>query len=589
MERKKIILPTQRYAKSPEEESTIRLPLIQSENLLRENDRNIVIDVAELYNKERNDSKKYLIHGKIKVVFSNEYIGTVEYEYLKNNLYLLSYGEVGDNEGIIPYNEFAFLRNDIFRQYNTPNSGDNISFTPNLNVTEQYTGHTIVTSETAPYQNWNIYLSYVYDIDTGYSMTYTLSDNTSYKFVADDGIPFIINSNDRYYTLTSPIYHGMNSGEYIIISGGTITSLTPEIERTFYIHSIGNDTYNSENYVINILKTEFAQNVSFQNGTVILGKRCINKNDIENTKSKYYVHKHKTLTDINDYILDNLGFESTIWRDEKKLLYENSAGVNDFLVEKNRMESLVYSFKNPFVLTGITNNLGYTPTEVYLSVIYRNGNGYFEYPPKVGYKFNFHDTWIDKQFSGNTSLETNITSTTFTKTENNTIYNFKSGNTLNIGTTLIGAFVEYNPHEFKERIISEAYHKIVYPTNIFNHNQDDANYYSGASINNKVGIYYQPHYRIKLRELSPYLEISNTKDIINLPENAKYYQNENLWKWRDLYEHGYVDTDGYGTNFPFINGLHYVNRNINFYIRNEKLYTNKKEELKKFINKIIDC
>ncbi len=63
------------------------------------------------------------------------------------------------------------------------------------------------------------------------------------------------------------------------------------------------------------------------------------------------------------------------------------------LVERNRMEALLYDFKEPFILTGLTNNLGYLPTEVYASVILKNSNGYFEYPPKVGYSFNFHDTF----------------------------------------------------------------------------------------------------------------------------------------------------------------------------------------------------
>jgi hypothetical protein len=69
------------------------------------------------------------------------------------------------------------------------------------------------------------------------------------------------------------------------------------------------------------------------------------------------------------------------------------------------METLLYDFKEPIILSGITNNLGYTPTEVYVGVFLRNGNGYFDYPPKVGYKFNFHDTWIDNHFSGTTSNE----------------------------------------------------------------------------------------------------------------------------------------------------------------------------------------
>ena len=105
-----------------------------------------------------------------------------------------------------------------------------------------------------------------------------------------------------------------------------------------------------------------------------------------------------------------------------------------------------------------------------------------------------------------------------------------------------------------------------------------------------VGYFYQPHYRVKLRELSPYIETSKTKDILNLPENTIYDEKENLWRWRDLYDHGFLDQDGNGTNFPFINNLHYVVKDINFYLRNEKSFTNKTDGLNNFNNiNPIDC
>jgi hypothetical protein len=75
---------------------------------------------------------------------------------------------------------------------------------------------------------------------------------------------------------------------------------------------------------------------------LVTGKRCLDKDNITGTTSQYYVHKMKTLRGINDYILDKAGFESSIWRDEKKILFENSEGANDVLVERNRMESLLF-------------------------------------------------------------------------------------------------------------------------------------------------------------------------------------------------------------------------------------------------------
>jgi hypothetical protein len=243
------------------------------------------------------------------------------------------------------------------------------------------------------------------------------------------------------------------------------------------------------------------------------------------------------------------------------------------------METLVYDFKEPFVLTGLTNNLGYLPTDVYVSIIFRNGNGYFDYPHKVGYKFNFHDTWVDQHFSGTTSVESTLPYGTFT----NSGYTFITGATIPVNTVLTGAFIEYNRSELNERVVSEAFNKLTSPTTIFDHQQDEPTTYSGVSANNKVGLYYQPHHRVKLRQLSPYVESSNTSQIYGLPQNAKYFEDELLWKWHDVYDHGFIDPEGFGTNYPFINNIHYVKNDINFYLRNEQQYTNKSDAIKNVV------
>jgi hypothetical protein len=595
MKKKEILLPTKRYFKADEQDLNLDVKLENDEILLREGDRNIILNLSELFDDERNQSNEYKIYGKLKMVFRNMYNGYTDYTPLLRNLYLCGDG-TGDDLGFVPYNEFAFLRNDVLREKPIPSSGTTLGTTNVIPKTElsdgipfgRYTGHTITTAIEAPYKNWNLYLSYVYGQDSGFTMNYTLSGGTNYNFVAGDGIPFRVDgtTDPNYYILTSPVEHGMSQGEYIILSGSTLLSGLSINSKIFYIDSVGNQTYNSENYVISLLKSEFSSEHTLDGVTLVLGKRCLDIKNISGTTSQYYVHKHKTLTNDQQYIMDKVGFESSIFEDERKILFENALQENDILVERNRQESVLFDFKDTFSLTGITNNLGYTPTEVYVSIIFKNGNGLFEYPPKVGYKFNFHDSWIDKQFTGNT--ETNITTSTFTSRYG--VTGFTSGNTIPIGTTLTGAFVEYNRKELKERIISESFHKfshkLFYSGNnrLFYHGQNNPNFYSGTSNTNMVGYYYQPHYRVKLRELSPYIESSKTNDLINLPENAIYDNDDKLWKWRDLYDHGFVDQEGNGTRFPYINNTHYVVNDINFYLRNEKSYTNKSDGLNGFNN-----
>ena len=593
-ENKEILLPNKRYKKAEEQDLTLQVNLESSESLMRLGDRDIVLDLEKLFNKERQDSIDYKIYGKMKMVFRNMYSGDTPYDYLSENLYLAGDGTNGLADanrftGFLPYDEFAFLRRDLRRQINTPVSGDTVGFNSDLSYTGP-TGHTTISTMMAPYHNWNLYLSYVYSGDSNYQMTYTLSGSTKtagnniITFKSGDGIPFRVSYTvGNFYELTSPIEHGMKQGEYITLSGVTFTGAITG--RTYQIDSVGNEFYDSEKYVINLSKSSFKTGITIGTDNKILftGKRVLDVNNITNTTSSYYVHKHKTLTDSSHYIMDNVGFESPIFENEKKIIFENSAGVNDVLVERNRPESVLFDFKEPFQLTSeLKNNLGYTPTEIYVTTIFRNGNGYFNYPPKVGHKFNFHNSWVDNHFSGTTSNENTIgNGTTFTRDS----ITFTSGNTISKGTVLTGAFVEYNPKELKERIICEAFQKITNPTTIFDYGQTiSVDGFSGATVNNPFGIHYQPHHRIKLRQLSPYIENSDTKDIFNIPENKIYDSQDKLWRYRDLYDHGYVDVDGNGTDYPFINGQHYVKADINFYLRNERYYTNKADGLINFLD-----
>jgi hypothetical protein len=590
---KQILAPNKRFKKAEEEDLDLKISLESSESLMRLGDRDIVLDLEKLFNKERQDSIDYKIYGKIKMVFRNMYRGDSLYDYLSEKLALHGDGSDGDFSGYLPYDEFALLRRDLYRQVNTPASGTTVGFNSNLSYTGP-TGHTAISTMMAPYHNWNLYLSYVYSGDTNHSMTYTLSGTTKtagsniISFKSGDGIPFRVSYTEgNFYELTSPVEHGMKQGEYITLSGVTFTGATSG--RTYQIDSVGNEFYNSEKYVINLSKSSFKSGTTIGTGTNILftGKRVLDIGNLANTTSTYYVHKHKLLTNTNHYIMDNVGFETPIFENEKKILFENSAGVNDVLVERNRPESVLFDFKEPFQLSGITNNMGYTPTEVYVSIFFRNGNGYFNYPPKVGHKFNFHDSWIDNHFSGTTSGNTESSMGTGTTFTSNTNVNwFTSGNTMPVGTSgLTGAFVEYNSKELKERIICESFQKITNPTRIFDYGQTgNVTGFSGATENNPFGVYYQPHHRIKLRQLSPYIENSNTKDVYNIPENKIYDTQEKLWRYRDLYDHGYVDVDGNGTDYPFINGQHYVKADINFYLRNERYYTNKSDGLINFLD-----
>ena len=69
MEKKQIILPSKKFFGSTDEDLNLKISLDETKNLLREGERTTILDTSVLFNKERNESTFYKIHGKLKMVF----------------------------------------------------------------------------------------------------------------------------------------------------------------------------------------------------------------------------------------------------------------------------------------------------------------------------------------------------------------------------------------------------------------------------------------------------------------------------------------------------------------------------------------
>ena len=115
---KQILLPGKKFWNSEDQDLSIKLDLDTSESLLRLGEKDIVLDLAQLYDKERNECTKYKIYGKLKMVFRNLYTGTTEYTHLQNDLFLNNDGSLTTDfpTGSMSYDEFALLRRDVVRE-----------------------------------------------------------------------------------------------------------------------------------------------------------------------------------------------------------------------------------------------------------------------------------------------------------------------------------------------------------------------------------------------------------------------------------------------------------------------------------------
>ena len=124
-----------------------------------------------------------------------------------------------------------------------------------------------------------------------------------------------------------------------------------------------------------------------------------------------------------------------------------------------------------------------------------------------------------------------------------------------MGHELKGDICEWNKYDQKETVLSKMSHKFSFNNNLFDDN---------GIANLPFGYAYHPHYSVPLKVYSDYIETGDEEKVDNIPDYSFYSEFEGLWRWRDIYAYGYIDTDGNGVNNPFLNGKHYPFKQIIF-------------------------
>ena len=60
-----------------------------------------------------------------------------------------------------------------------------------------------------------------------------------------------------------------------------------------------------------------------------------------------------------------------------------------------------------------------------------------------------------------------------------------------------------------------------------------------------------------IRVFSNYIETGDLQFIDGIPSWAFYSQQEKQFRWRDLYTYGFIDFEGNGVDYPYMNSSHY--------------------------------
>lgn len=561
-----IILPTERYQGAPELDTYADLYLESKQKEIIEYDRNYNLFLDEVFDVERQKSNFFNLSAKFSTIFENVYTGKTNYDNFKNNLYYInetyyqqqSYLNNFDGYwgGYPQYKEFDLSRNDFNIIGYTSGNSPHISF---------------IQSNSDDY-NWSFYVSYPSEND----YTKTLSNYNQYmvNWVVGDGIPFKTYyseyNGERLITFQCFVEHGLNIGDNVELSISYTNPANNDEINLFEVYLLGNDTFNSDKFYFSI------QNIGYLNGFLSVGtigtfKRVIDPNNIDETKSKYYIRKNKILLNKQDLILTNAGFEKEIFSDESKFFQAAFTSNNQARVASKEGTN-VYTLTNQdrIDITGILDNQNRPLTELFYTIVNKGRFGWFNEPVsqsntslKQGWKFNIDyptpsNYW--KRNPNNSISDTNIQLNSYQKESNGQTYTFYYNEDLQVGDLIDGAYCEWNDIEQKERVISEIYHKFVINRSILIDDND-------TQQSNPNGYYYSPHHSYKLRVFSEYIETASIfENVENIPDYAYYSETYQQYIWRDLYPYGYIDSEGNGVNNPYTNNTHYLHNNFIFKI-----------------------
>jgi hypothetical protein len=556
-----------RYKQSTEKSVQVTVPLSGKMKELDDYQKNLSINLAEVYDRERQKSTLFAPVFKFQFLFSNAYSGTAmpyasPYPAFNNNLSYLNSESTKllqlESSATIPwpgfpqYNEFCFIRTDSSVFGYTSGTGNHLNFIP----------------QSASTYNWNYYMTYVYGQDEYRQVSYVFPDGQTLTSQPNLGLPYIMNrvefEGKTLWQFTCLVNHNLAVGDYVYIPNVDVRTITGVVQpgrNRFEVYSLGNGFFNSDKKIFNILDVGFNQSsASFSSDKIGHFYRVTDNDNPTGSQSIYYFRLHRILTDPQDAIVTNAGFEQNAFRTVKK--YE-SPDLTPNQVErisvKEDSQSYNISFNSEINLVNLVDNRNRPVSELFVTVINKGFFGYFN-PPNVqnttglkeGWGFNLSGTGVPDWWRRDNGLsDTTIGYRSYNRAGLTFYYN----NTPQVGDTIYGDLCEWNNLTQEETVLSEYYQKIVYNPQVFNINSD---------LLNPLGYYYYPHFKIKIRQFSDYIEEGDRDTTEDAPNYAYYSPYNNKLYWRDIYTYGFIDADGNGVDYPFMNGIHYPNKNFFF-------------------------
>jgi hypothetical protein len=521
------------YQKAVNVDNFNKIQLESNSNLLPVGDISNTVNAADQFNKERQASSLYRISGAITPMFTNVLFNTTgesSWQTFNSDLFRdgtfpadevkiedeedLTYGEsitkhLKEDDGWYGYLDPDLSKDDICKW---------VDMEPNREL----------FNLSSVDKNWELVITYPsgrYIKDPG-DMIYG-----GVQIVSSE--PIVIGGRNMTI-FSTPIKHGLSSGDSVKLKSFIDGNNAIIADKIYKVIKLGKSNGDSSEYYFSVdIPTTMRLLPNSRMSRFYNGK-----------ESEYYyrkLDKIKTRTtdfmESDDYEIYPLAFSQSIFEDK----------INQFVINED------------IDVSDLTDNLDRPLSEIYVTIIKTSSDDNFT-AIKSGIDMPHNPSALDTTipdvrritYGGGTydSLESNI------NINSNSFY---------------GDIVEYNYLELKEKTLGEVYHTFNTPKRLIAGSVSEPNFVAGENIELGVrleGYIYKAHHKIKIREFSSYIE-QGTSDTYNLPTYAKSPLNNGIWIWRDLLDIGSNDMNEDFLDYPFINGTHYINSDIQFPLKRQ--------------------
>jgi hypothetical protein len=589
------LLTEQRHKLASNLNSQVNISLESKEKPLPENKINETVFVDEQFDLERQSSGKYRFYGNIKSLISNPLFNDNVKIFQKNiggttktKVEKVDSDKIVEQDGWFGYFDDD---SDTAQEYieDAQDFNDNKSSLCQLFPFDPGPDR-LKFDDPDGLPNYLLKITYPYDTQ---DITLIKNDqNVSLK----DGISIIAVEEkiigERSYTVfKTPINHGLEKNDIIrFYKMGDLTfdeTIPAKSINEFQVVELGDVGGNNRDrcFILDInYKTKFDNTSNFDK------KVSTFKRVVGDSVSEYYVRMFKSLTtDLKNYDVYPASYSTTTYGDEE----------------------IGFNFKADIDVNGLTDNLGRPLSELYLTIVKIDTDN-----DVTDFK---DDYWLTQQDNARSGfIPNNLIDRFWThiqggfKTENDTDVNYNVraiSSDIDIETGLpiypqthfgsindgidesdddfVGDISEYNTEELSERILEPVWHRIntvyrEYRAPILNlpnivdvaESPNEEDIVRPPSKNLTEGYMYRPHYRIKIREFSSFIETGDAAKVIGIPNYATLtYSGDTgeteVYRWRDFLDIGFYDQLGRGVEYPFKSGAHYLYLDLNFFLERQ--------------------